>query len=307
VRVAALGRTAALYQSIRALVEAGHEVPLIATCPAAPEYSVREDDFSALAEELGATFILANSLNSTDVHVRLQRARAEIAVSMNWLTIIGAEAISAFPRGVLNAHAGDLPRYRGNAPVAWAILQGEPHIGLTIHLMEPSRLDSGPIVVKELLPLTEESYIGDVFAELDARIPDLFVRAVEGLVSGSITPCAQDEHLALRGYPRRPEDGRIDWTRPARALGRLVRASAEPFAGAFTHYNGDQLTIWRARPRPWDHAALSIPGQVIARDRASGVVCVACGEDLLELSDLELAGTRKAAAELISSTRDRLG
>jgi methionyl-tRNA formyltransferase len=307
VRVAALGRTAALYQSIRTLVEAGHEVPLIATCAAAPEYSVREDDFSALAEELGATFILANSLNDPDVVAHLRAAQAEIAVSMNWLTVIGTEPIAAFPRGVLNAHAGDLPRYRGNAPVAWAILQGEPHIGLTIHLMEPSRLDSGPIVVKELLPLSEETYIGEVFAELDARIPDLFVRAVEGLVSGSITPCAQDENLALRGYPRRPEDGRIDWTRPARALGRLVRASAEPFAGAFTQYNGDQLTIWRARPRPWDHAALSIPGQVIARDRASGVVRVACGEDVLELSDVELAGARKAAAELISSTRDRLG
>jgi methionyl-tRNA formyltransferase len=306
-RVAALGRTAALYQSIRALVDAGHEVPLIATCPAAPEYSVREDDFRALAQELGATFILANSLNAADVVTHLRAAQAEIAVSMNWLTVIGAEPIAAFPLGILNAHGGDLPRYRGNAPVAWAILQGEPHVGLTIHQMEPSRLDSGPIVVKELLPISDDTYVGEVFAEIDARVPGMFRRAVEGLCTGTITPVPQDERLALRGYPRRPEDGRIDWSRSAAELGRLVRASAEPFAGAFATYQGELVRVWRARPLPWDHAALAVPGQVIARDRALGVVRIACGDGLLELAEVERGGARKAAADLIWSTRDRLG
>jgi UDP-4-amino-4-deoxy-L-arabinose formyltransferase/UDP-glucuronic acid dehydrogenase (UDP-4-keto-hexauronic acid decarboxylating) len=307
VRIAALGRTKALYETIHALLAAGHEIPLIATCAAAPEYAVRENDFMNLAAEIDAVCVQSGSLNSPSILKQLQRASCEIAVSVNWLTVIGAEPIAAFPRGILNAHAGDLPRYRGNAPVAWAILQGEPHIGLTIHQMEASRLDSGPILLKELLPLNSSSYVGQLLSEIDSLIPSMFLRAVEGLSAGTLIPTPQDERMALRGYPRQPSDGLLEWSRSAEYLGRLVRASAEPFAGAFTYYNAKRLTVWRAGPMAWDHQALAVPGQVISRDRSSGTVHVACGDQVLALSEVEYEGVRTAPAELIQSTRDRIG
>jgi UDP-4-amino-4-deoxy-L-arabinose formyltransferase/UDP-glucuronic acid dehydrogenase (UDP-4-keto-hexauronic acid decarboxylating) len=309
-RVAALGRTGMLWNTIRALAADGHEVALIATCRAAPEYKVKEDDFGRLAAELGAEFVQTQSLNSPGVIARLEGARAAVAVSVNWINIIGEGACGAFPHGVLNAHAGDLPRYRGNAPVAWAILQGEERVGITIHQMDPFELDAGPVLLKEYVPLTEATYVGEVFAELDERVPRMFVEAVGGLARGTLAPRPQpaDPSVSLRCYPRRPEDGLIRWGLPALQLARLVRASAEPFAGAFTSLNGARLTVWRARAVAWPAPSLAVPGQAVWRDAARGEVGVAAGDGVLVVEEVEPeGGARCAPASLVKSLRDRLG
>lgn len=296
-----------LYDTVHALATSGHTVALIATCRAAPEYSVREDDFRALAGKVAADFLVADTLNSPETIDRLQLARADVAVSVNWLTVIAAPAIAAFPHGILNAHAGDLPRYRGNAPVAWAMLNGEREIAVTIHQMEPDALDSGPVLLKERLQLSECDYIGDVFARIDTAVPRLFLRAIDGLAAGTITPAPQDHTQALYGYPRRPDDGRIDWRLPAGHLARLVHVSAEPFSGAFSFRDdGKSLVIWRAHAEPWPHQAFSVPGQVVDR-RPSGHVAIATGDGLLVLELVEGKGTgRVMPTELIRSRRERM-
>lgn len=309
-RVAALGRTELLWNTIKALAASGHEIGLIATCRAAPEYKVSEEDFGRLATDLGATFIQTQNLNSPENVSRLRESGSEVAVSVNWVNIIGKDASDAFPFGILNAHAGDLPRYRGNAPVAWAILQGEARVGVTIHQMDPVELDAGPVLLKWYVPLHDGTYIGEVFAALEERVPRMFVEAIEGLSLGSLMPQPQpaDPALSLRCYPRKPEDGLIDWGLPATHLSRLVRASAEPFAGAFTSFRGGRLVVWRARPKAWPAPALAVPGQVVWRDAASGEIGVAAGDGILILEEVEAGGgTRCAPAALVKSLRDRLG
>lgn len=309
-RVAALGRTEMLWNSIKALVASGHEVGLIATCRAAPEYKVNEEDFGRLAADLGATFIQTQSLNGPETVALLREARCGVAVSVNWINVIGKEACDSFPFGILNAHAGDLPRYRGNAPVAWAILQGEDRVGVTIHQMDPFELDAGPVLLKEYVPLHDGTYVGEVFASLESLIPRMFVAAVEGLSSGSLAPRPQpdDPELSLRCYPRQPEDGLIAWGLPASHLSRLVRASAEPFAGAFTSFQNRKLIVWRARPEAWPAPALAVPGQVVWRDPASGEIGVAAGDGVLILEEVEPdGGARCAPAALVKSLRVRLG
>jgi methionyl-tRNA formyltransferase len=211
-RIAALGRTQMLWNTIDVLHRADHEVCLIATCRAAPEYDIREKDFEQLARDIGAKFLLTQNLNAPEAIECLRQTKADLAVSVNWINIIGTDACASFRDGILNAHAGDLPRYRGNAPVAWAILQAEDRIGITIHQMDPYELDAGPILLKDYYPLSAHTYIGEVFDFLNKRVPYLFLQSIDGLESGTLmlTPQPADPNLSLRCYPRLPEDGRLD-------------------------------------------------------------------------------------------------
>lgn len=306
-RVAAFGRTHWLYDSIVALDKAGHEVVLIGTSPAAPEYKVGEKDFERLASELGCRFFCDISINRAENVALARSLGATVAISVNWPTLMGAEIMAVFAHGIINAHAGDLPRFRGNACPNWAILNGENEVVLTLHQMN-MELDAGPIALKKGLPLTEATYIGDVYQFLDQAIPEAFVEAMDGLNTGALVPMLQspDPAQSLRCFPRTPEDGEIDWRQPARLIARLVRASAEPFAGAFTQLQGARLTIWRARPDALPYPSLGVSGQVVRVDADRGEAWVLAGEGVLILVEVELAGKRGKATEFIRSTRARL-
>lgn len=309
-KIAALGRTKILWNTIQTLCTSGHEVALIATCKSAPEYEIREHDFERLASDVGASFLCTQNLNRPAVIDQMRQLGIEVAVSVNWINLIGPEVCSAFDHGILNAHAGDLPRYRGNAPVAWAILQGEQQIGITIHQMDPYEIDAGPILLKDYYPLSEHTYIGEVLGFLSERIPQLFLRAVNGLTTGTLvaTPQPRDPNLALRCYPRCPEDGLIDWHQPAESLARLVRASSEPFAGAFTYFQGKRLTVWRAHSQPWPYPYLAVPGHVVQRWSTSGEVAVATRYHMLVLEEVELGDQgRCLPVTILKSLRNRLG
>jgi UDP-4-amino-4-deoxy-L-arabinose formyltransferase/UDP-glucuronic acid dehydrogenase (UDP-4-keto-hexauronic acid decarboxylating) len=303
-RIAALGRTGWLYDSIVALRKAGHDIVLIATAPAATEYGIGERDFELLAHEIGCRYIGTGPLNAA----HLRELGAEAAVSVNWPTLLPAEVLGSFRHGVINAHAGDLPRYRGNACPNWAILTGEPRVVLTLHRMSEA-LDAGPVLLKKPFALDERTYIGDVYEFLAKAIPQAFVEAIDGLARGTLKPAPQDPDpsKSLRCFPRRPEDSELAWARPASDLARVVRASAEPFAGAYTHLEGRKLVVWRARAAELPYAWLGVPGQVAAIDAATGEVTVLAGRGVLVIEEAAVGERRGKPATLIRSTRARLG
>jgi methionyl-tRNA formyltransferase len=294
-----------LLEAARLLVARRHAVPLVATCRPVAEYAVGEEAFGDLAREIGARFLVTESLNRDDVVEVLRESACDIAVSVSWVNKVSPAAIRAFPFGILNVHGGDLPRYRGNAPFAWAILNGEDHVGITVHLMDAD-VDAGAIVRKTIIPLGPDTYIGSLYERLEREAPALLVEAAEGLVDGTIEPVPQVGPV-LRGYPRRPDDGRIDWRKSARDIVRLVRASSEPFPGAFCEYRGERLVVWRASAEQWSVEALAVPGQVIERRADDGSVAVAAADGLIVLQLVSLGPTHRAApSSVIRSLRDRL-
>ena len=307
-RFAALGRTKMFLDAVVACAGAGHEPVLIGTCAAAPEYGVDESAFQRLAERFGCPFFADADANRPEILDLAARAQAGVAISMNWLTLLGPDLRARFAHGVVNAHAGDLPRYRGNAVPNWAILNGEPEVVLTLHEMS-DELDAGPVLLKRSFALGADTYIGDVYDFLASAVPEAFADVLDGLDRGSLRPTPQpdDPALALRCHPRRPEDGRLDWEQPAEALARLVRASAEPFAGAFTHLDGRRLTVWRARSATPPTPVLGVPGQVVAIDRSAGAVEVLTGQGTLVIAEVEADGMRGPASAAVSSLRTRLG
>jgi UDP-4-amino-4-deoxy-L-arabinose formyltransferase/UDP-glucuronic acid dehydrogenase (UDP-4-keto-hexauronic acid decarboxylating) len=307
VKFAALGRTRMLHDSIVAATAAGHRLALVGTCAASPEYSVNERDFEALARIHGVPFF-CDPRAERHLHM-LKASRADVAISMNWLTVMSGAVLTAFPHGVLNAHAGDLPRYRGNACPNWAILQGEREVVLTLHRMT-EELDAGPILLQRACPLHEDTYVGDVYEFMERAVPQMFVELLRALEAGEVSARPQSEHPgdALRCLPRMPRDHLIDWSHPASQLARLVRASSEPFDGAFTHYGAERLTVWRARAVELASRHLGRPGQVISVDRQRGEVVVLTGGGALALQQISLGGaSRQRAADVITSTRTRLG
>src|SRR5215468_3670047 len=181
-RVAVLGRTHWLIEAADRCLLRGHEITLVATAPAAPEYRAREEDFKALADRARAQFHVDPDLNDTNFIRLLKTSGAEIGLSINWPTIIRQGALASLRLGILNAHVGDLPRYRGNACPNWAILNGEPHIGMCIHAMSPNSVDSGPIYARRRLPIDVSVYIADVYGWIDQTLPDLIMEALNNAI-----------------------------------------------------------------------------------------------------------------------------
>ena len=178
--------------------------------------------------------------------------------------------------------------FRGNACPNWAILSGEPYVGLCIHQMA-TELDTGPIILRDQFSLSDSTYIGDVYSWFESCLPSMFCEAIEGLASGSLTPKTQptDPSLALRCYPRRSSDGRIDWNNSGETVTRLIRASSHPFDGAFSFCEKGQLIkIWRAEIVEHQGAFLAIPGQICFR--IAGDPVIASNDSMVRLIEIEL-------------------
>lgn len=305
-KLAVIGRTRFLIKAAEILLEKGHAIPLVWTCPAAGYEGATASDFAMLAKRCGAEFYDNIRLNASENIDRLRNAQCVLAISAHWQTILSSAALESFPIGILNAHSGDLPHYRGNAVANWAILNGEDHVGLCVHLMAPA-VDAGPVVCRDRFALCSDTYIGDVYRWLNKRAPELIALAAEGLANRAITPQVQstDPTDQIRCYPRRPEDGHIDWRQPADTVYRLIRAASRPFAGAFTTYEGSQrVTIWRGEPFIHSGPFLAVPGQIIMRHQGDPIV--ACGQGCLRLTDVELDGGIDARTLLTRSVRARL-
>jgi methionyl-tRNA formyltransferase len=307
-KFAALGRTQMLFQSILACIDNGHELVLVGTSKASPEYTVNELDLMKLAKAYSAPFFCDGDINKESYVNMIRDSGAEIAISMNWATLIKQQILDQFKYGVINAHPGDLPRFRGNACPNWAILVGESQIVVTLHKMIQA-LDAGPIYLQRRYPIDENTYIKDIYDFLQEAIPQMFVELLNNLTLGKLIPHPQpeDPSLSLRCFSRLPIDGEIDWNKSAVNINRLVHASAEPFSGAYSYINNKKIIIWRARPVQLPYPYLGSPGQVAEILRDNGEIIVLTGNGELTLEEVEINDKRGHASDLILSTRSRLG
>lgn len=309
-RIAIIGRTEILYDTAELLHDKGHEIAAIVTAKEAPEYKRTSDDFKALAEKYGAAFLHTAKIRDAQEMIA-GLGDIDIAVSVNYSGIIPQDFIDNFPLGVLNAHAGDLPRYRGNACQAWAIINSEDKIGLCIHSMIGGELDNGDILARSYLPIDINTKVGTIWDWINAEVPVLFVAAIEALDKDPdfvLEVQSKDPKDALRCYPRKPEDGLIDWRADNETVLRLINACNKPYAGAFCDYEGAKLIIWDAELLEDDEVFVAVPGQVTAI--GAGYIDVACGQgrdmSKLRIKEIECGDHSGAPDVLIKSIRSRL-
>ncbi len=305
-KIAVIGRTEILYDTIEKLLENNHDIRLIITSVEAPEYTKTSKDFEELANEIGAKYIYTNKLD--EFKEEIKKADYEIAISLNYSSIISQDVIDLFTFGVLNAHGGDLPRYRGNACQAWAILNGEEKIGLCIHSMIGGEIDSGNIIARKYIPISINTKISDIYTKVQNLTPDLFLEAINKLSENKyyiLETQSKDPKDALRCYPRIPEDGRIDWNKSNIEILRLINASNKPYGGAYCSYEDKKLIIWNAELFEDDENYLSVVGQV-ANIEKDGSILVICGNGKLKINEIEYDDFIGSPDVKIKSIRKRL-
>lgn len=295
-RVGLIGRTHWLLDTAHLVLERGHEIGFICTAPSSPETRAGVPEFQAFAETHGIPFFAEPRISGLDL-------TADVCLSVNWVTVLRQPFLERFPHGVFNAHPGDLPRFRGNACLNWAILAGEDEAVLTVHRMV-EELDAGPIALKRRRPIASEDDIATLYAWLDEEIPAGLIETLDRLAKGTLDLRPQDPSIrAMRVYPRKPQDSRVDWSDTAERILRLVRASTSPFGGALTRLeSGEEIAIHRARVHIPDHDFLAVPGQVCFA--VGGNPVIATGDGMLEL--VELVDDGPAKQLILRSLRNRL-
>jgi methionyl-tRNA formyltransferase len=299
----AIGRSELLHDSVAHLIERGFPFGAIVTAPPNPEYTVDVGDFASLARRAGCEFLSAGAAQEDEIARLASRTGVTMGITANWRHIFSPALLGLFPRGMLNLHLGNLPDYRGNATVNWAILQGEDHIHANVHRVVPE-VDAGDVLVRERIEIGPRTYVGDVLDDCRRMAPRLFERAV--LAEGQEPALRQTGAEGRRCFPRRAEDGLIDWSQASTAVVRLVRATSRPYGGAYTFFRGGRLVVWRAEVVDPAPAVMAVPGQVLGWDEARASVRIACGAGAVDLSDIELDDKEVVASRLSHSVRDRL-
>lgn len=305
-KIAIIGRTEILYATIELLLQNGYELPLIITSKEAPEYLKTSKDFEKLAKKISAKYIYTNKLDECIEEIK--KSDCEIAVSLNYSSIISQDVIDLFSMGVLNAHGGDLPRYRGNACQAWAILNGEKKIGLCIHSMIGGEVDSGNIIDKEYFDIDVNTKVTQCWEWMTKKIPEMFLNSVRKLEENPdyiLEVQSKDPKDSLRCYPRVPEDGKIDWNQSNIQILRLINASNKPYSGAYCYYEDKKLIIWDAELFEDDEIYLAEIGQVANVEKNRSVIVIT-GKGKLRINEIEYDGFIGNPNEKIKSIRTRL-
>ena len=300
----AIGRSRYLYDGIKHLLAKGYSFKAIVTEEAYEEYDIKHTDFESLAKENGAAFFMVKSVNNEELIKLVKDNKVRVAISVNWKYTLPKKFLDLFECGILNFHLGNLPDYKGNATVNWTIINGESYINGNIHKMDPE-LDAGDVVARKAIPITSETYIADVLRQAEADVPALYEEAIKKVLA---QPDAYEVKGTVRGsrcYPRLPEDSQINWNQPAENVSRLVRASSQPYKGAFSFLNDEKIIIWKARAIMPPDKFFAIPGHVVALNKANNSIMVACTDGLLEVQEIERNGEVMAPTAFIKSIRVR--
>jgi len=208
--------------------------------------------------------------------------------------ILPPDVLAVPTRGFVNVHFSLLPRYRGAAPVQRALIAGESETGVTTFLLEPT-LDTGPILAVAREAIRPEDTAGSLMDRLARAGARLLVETLDGIEAGTQQPKRQDSSGATPAPKVRPEEGEIDWRKPAGVIANLVRG-LNPAPGAYTTFRGKRLKLWRASPT--GEAAAAPPGTLV--DLGSGRAGVVTGSGVLELGEVQLEGGRRMDAASFS-------
>ena len=244
--------------------------------------NARFADMALWAEDRG---IEAHEYENVDATIAaLQPLQPGIGIAAGWYHRLPARLRHLFARGVLGIHGSLLPKYRGGAPLNWALLQGERETGVSLFELADG-VDDGPLYGQRRFPIGPQDYIGDLVERASDAAIDLLRESIAGIADGSLTPQPQS------GTPtyclqREPDDGIIVWTRPAEEIERLVRAVSRPYPGARAVLAGTRLTIWRASAVPAAPTVLGRAGQIARLPKVESP-CVVTGQGLLAIEEAE--------------------
>ena len=281
----------------RLLAEPDFAIEAVVTQPDRPRgrgQRVSSSPVKDLALDAGLYVYQPEKIKSDSACEFFKRLAPDAVVIIAYGQIIPARLIEIPRLGWINLHASLLPKYRGAAPVNWAILNGETHTGLTTMQIDAG-LDTGPILLQQALEIRRDETAPQLAQRLAEAGAPLVVATLRQLDRGEITPTPQDHAQATLAPLLKKEDGRITWSLPAQQIYNRIRA-LEPWPGAFTTFRGKLCQVWgRPAAAPESTAAVGQPPGTLVAEK--GELYVACGDmTWLQLEAVQLEGRKRVPA-----------
>jgi methionyl-tRNA formyltransferase len=279
-----MGTPAFAVPPLDALAAAGHRVLMAVTQPDRPVGRGRKltpSPVKRTALRLGIALRQPEKIKTEAFTRELAALAPDVLVVVAFGRIL-PRALLDLPRlGAVNIHGSLLPRYRGAAPIQWAVINGEALTGVTAMLMDEG-LDTGPILCSREVPIRPDDTSATLHDRLSVAGAGLLIEALEGLATGSLTPVAQDDRLATYAPMLSKKDGRIPWEKPAREVECFIRGMT-PWPGAFTFHGDRRLKIFRAQPLAVETG--ETPGRVLPG--FADELRVATGDGVLSILEIQ--------------------
>ena len=279
--------------TLEALVEAGHEVVLAVTQPDKPKGRGKEMQFTPVKEcamKFNIPVFQPRKVREPECIEELRKYNADIMVVVAFGQLLPKEILEMTPYGCVNVHASLLPKYRGAAPIQWAIIDGEEVTGVTTMQMNEG-LDTGDMLLKVEIPIEAKETGGSLFDKLSDAGAKLCVETLDKLQKKEITPIPQGETTTAYAKMLDKQVGNIDWTKSAVEIERLIRGLT-PWPSAYTNWNGKVMKIWDAQAL--DGASDVLPGTIAQVDKEA--FYVQTGNGFLKVCELQIPGKKRMDA-----------
>lgn len=289
---------------LKTLLAQNIDVALVLTHKDSPDEQIWFDRVGAVADDYGIPTITPEDPNRPEIVQRIHDLAPDFLFSFYYRRMLSPELLAIAPRRALNLHGSLLPKYRGRAPVNWAVLHGETETGATLHYMT-AKPDAGDLVAQTAVPILPDDTAREVFDKVTVAAELTLHRVLPALVNGAAPQIPQDLSQVSYFPGRKPEDGYIDWRWPARRIHNLVRAVAPPYPGAFTSIAGQPARILRTRVVPGSPSCpnLFLPEGVILVEINSRLIAHCTDGETLQILALDIAGQPVFPGQL----SDRLG
>ncbi len=280
--------------SLQKLCEAGAQVVAVVTGmdkPAGRGLQIVETPIKQFALQHGIPVLQSEKLNDTAFIATLQKLRADLFIVVAF-RILPREVFTLPPRGTINLHAALLPRYRGAAPIQWAIMNGETETGVTTFFID-EKMDNGEMLLQERVAIGENETAGELHDRMAIIGAEVLVETVTQLAEGRLQSHPQQGEIT-RAPKITKETAELDWNKPAAVLRNWVRG-LNPVPGAHTHWQGKLLKIYASEVR--EHSSNKFfPGQVCHVDAQRGELWIQTGKGALAIRELQLQGKRRMSA-----------
>jgi methionyl-tRNA formyltransferase len=290
-KIVFMGTPQAAVPSLARLVQDGHEIVAVYSQPDRPSGRGNKISFSPvkqLAVDHHLPVFQPSKIKTEEALSEFTSHKADVAVVVAYGRILPESFLKAFPGGAINVHFSLLPKYRGAAPVNWAIVNGETRTGVTTMKMDAG-LDTGDILLVKETEIGAAETAPDLMDRLSIIGAELLSETIHRLEE--LEPVAQDHSAATFAPIMKRDDGLIDWSMEARGIENRIRGF-QPFPGSFTSYRGQKLTIWKAKPVSILESKTTAFGQVI--EAHGDDLIVSCGDgSVLSIQELQTEGKRR--------------
>jgi methionyl-tRNA formyltransferase len=281
---------------LRVLRAHGIAIPLVVTHADNPGETLWFERVADVAADCGLPVAMPGDPNAPDFVARIAALDPDFIFSFYYRQMLSPALLALGRRGAFNMHGSLLPKYRGRAPVNWAVLHGERTTGATLHVMA-RKPDAGDIVDSTAVPILPDDTAREVFDKVCVAAEITLDRALPGLLAGTAPRMAMDLKAGSYFGARKPEDGRIDWALDAQRIHNLVRAVAPPYPGAAATLAGHPARVLSTRIL----TPAGIASAPVLKVRDGNILVQCGGGGTLRIAALELDGRPVTASELVAT------